>query len=266
MTSGDVVAIWLGLSLGAGAIAIVQLLRLHQQRRWLLDDPVRRRFFLQHGHQQVHHAHTEGKPTRMPNVSSPQPPAASRKPAAVEPDAAPRPTPPVPAMPPVPAPTHTPTAFMPERLPLISIPLATPLGSPTAPAATPADEGIFYDNGIFYDHGIVYDKGILYVDAAGRCTLADDGAREILHWNDGERMLSDMLVGGTQESTALLSELARQGSVDAYPTALTGPAAAPVEVSAVALRDRDDGLWGAVIFIHRPAAAMPAPQSAPSPH
>jgi len=98
------------------------------------------------------------------------------------------------------------------------------------------------------------EQGIMYIDAAGHCTLADRGAREILHWNSGERTLSEVFAGGTQESAALLSELARQGSLDRHPTALADSTGAPVEVSGVALRDRDDNLWGAALVIHRRGA------------
>jgi hypothetical protein len=180
--------IWWCLSLGTGAVALVQLLLLNQRRRLLVNAPVRRRAFVQ----QLRKAQVA--PTRAVTPLKPKP---------IEP----------------------------------SPPAAAPVTLVTAPQAPPAQQGI------------------VYVDAAGHCTLADRGAREILHWNSGERMLSDVFAGGSQESAALLSELARQGSFDRHPTALAGAAPAPLEVSGVALRDRDDNLWGAALFIHRRSAA-----------
>ena len=112
-----------------------------------------------------------------------------------------------------------------------------PAALSTAPATPPA--------------ATIAGEGVVYIDAAGRCTFADHGARALLHWNGGERTLSDLFAGGTRESAALLNELALQGSVDAYPTALAGPTAAAVEVSGVALRDRHDKFWGAALLIHR---------------
>jgi hypothetical protein len=98
------------------------------------------------------------------------------------------------------------------------------------------------------------EQGIMYIDAAGHCTLADRGAREILHWSSGERTLSEVFAGGSQESAALLSELAQQGSLERHPTALADSTGAPIEISGVALRDRDDNLWGAALVIHRRSA------------
>jgi PAS domain-containing protein len=96
-------------------------------------------------------------------------------------------------------------------------------------------------------------EGIVYLDSQGRCAFADQVARDLLNWGDGERALRDVFAGGSAESTVLLDALARQGLIEPHATALAGPQAAPVEIRAVALRDRDDNLWGAALFIRPPA-------------
>jgi hypothetical protein len=98
------------------------------------------------------------------------------------------------------------------------------------------------------------DQGVAYVDAEGRCTFANETARDLLHWYKGELALSDVLAGGPEECAALLAALAQQGTVEPHPTSLSGPRAMPVELSAVALRDRDDNFWGAAFFIRRVGA------------
>ncbi len=113
------------------------------------------------------------------------------------------------------------------------------------------------------------NEGIVYIDATGHCTFANRAARELLHWRTGELLLRDVLVGGTQESAALLEELAQHGSVESHATALAGASPEPLELSGVALKDRDDNLWGAALSIHPPGAASPtadASRSAPSRH
>ena len=101
------------------------------------------------------------------------------------------------------------------------------------------------------------NEAVVYVDAQGHCTFANRAARDLLHWSAGELALRDVLAGGTGESDALLEALARHGLVEQHPSFLAGPAPAPLEISAVALRDRDDNLWGAALFI-RPAAGASA--------
>ena len=113
------------------------------------------------------------------------------------------------------------------------------------------------------------DEGIVYIDATGHCTLANQVARELLHWRTGELVLRDVLAGGTRESAALLEELAQRGSIESHATALAGASPEPVELSGVALKGRDDNLWGAALSIHPPGAASPtadASRSAPSRH
>ena len=100
-------------------------------------------------------------------------------------------------------------------------------------------------------------EAVVYVDASGQCTFANQAARELLHWNAGDLSLRDMLAGGRGESDALMESLARRGLVEQHPSTLAGPTRAPLEISAVAVRDRDDNLWGAALFIRR-AVGVPA--------
>ena len=104
----------------------------------------------------------------------------------------------------------------------------------------------------------VPERAVLYVDAAGRCTLADDAARALLRWNGGELSLADVVGGGVPEAAELLATLARNGAIEARPTRLRIPPDLPVDLSAVAVRDRDDNLWGAAFFISGPRTPAPA--------
>ena len=108
-------------------------------------------------------------------------------------------------------------------------------GGPDAPVAT--------DN----------DEAVVYVDATGECTFANQAARELLHWTAGQLALRDVLAGGRGESEALMESLARRGLVEQHPSTLAGPTRAALEINAVAVRDRDDNLWGAALFIRRAA-------------
>jgi PAS domain-containing protein len=97
--------------------------------------------------------------------------------------------------------------------------------------------------------------GIVYIDADGRCTFINQAARTLLQWDDRNLALSDVLAGGAAESAELVEALKRQGLVEQHRTSLAAAASIPLELSAVALRDRDDNLWGAAVFIHKPAVA-----------
>jgi hypothetical protein len=102
----------------------------------------------------------------------------------------------------------------------------------------------------------VPERAVLYVDATGRCTLADDAARALLQWNSGELSLADVVAGGVPEAADLLATLARDGTIETHATRLRTPHDLPVDLTAVAVRDRDDNLWGAAFFIrgtHTPA-------------
>ena len=93
------------------------------------------------------------------------------------------------------------------------------------------------------------DEAVVYVDATGECTFANQAARQLLRWNTGQLALRDVLAGGRGESEALMKSLARRGLIEQHSSALAGPSGAPLEISAVAVRDRDDNLWGAALFI-----------------
>jgi PAS fold len=110
-------------------------------------------------------------------------------------------------------------------------------------------------------------EGVVYIDAQGWCTFANRAAHELLRWKAGTIALSHVLRGGEQEFAALLESLRGQGTIEQHATAFGVEAPIPVEISGVALRDRDDNLWGAALFIHRPPASSSedAP-GAPSPH
>ena len=98
------------------------------------------------------------------------------------------------------------------------------------------------------------ETGVLYIDSEGSCTLADGGARDLLHLGPGAIILRDLLPGGAEESAELLLALARQGVVERHATAILGAPA--LDIRAIALRDRDDNFWGAALFLQR---AMPTP-------
>lgn len=93
------------------------------------------------------------------------------------------------------------------------------------------------------------ETGVLYVDSGGHCTLADSGARDLLHLGAAAITLRDLLPGGAAESAELLQALERQGVVERHGTAVLGAPA--VDIRAVALRDRDDNFWGAALFLQR---------------
>lgn len=103
--------------------------------------------------------------------------------------------------------------------------------------------------------GAARQEGVVYVDPQGRCTFADQRARQLLGWRCGALALADVLSGGGRESAAFLALLAEQGQIQHYPVALSGEAAARVEFSAVALRDRDDNFWGAALFVRHVTGA-----------
>jgi PAS domain-containing protein len=99
------------------------------------------------------------------------------------------------------------------------------------------------------------EEAVVYVDAQGQCTFANRAARELLRWEGGNLALRDVLAGGSPESDALLASLARRGLIEEHRSALAGPTRAPLDISAVAVRDRDDNLWGAALFIRRRVSA-----------
>jgi PAS domain-containing protein len=134
---------------------------------------------------------------------------------------------------------------------LVAAPAAP--GPSAAPSPTPASVSVTASSP---------DDAVVYVDATGECTFANQAARDLLHWSTGSLALRDVLAGGRGESDALMESLARRGLVEQHPSTLAGPTHALLEISAVAVRDRDDNLWGAAVFI-RPAAAGPAAAAPP---
>lgn len=128
----------------------------------------------------------------------------------------------------------------------------TAIAAPTGPAvAAPPSPGRSTATPAATDT----NEAVVYVDATGECTFANQAARELLHWNAGTLALHNVLAGGRGESDALMESLARRGLVEQHASTLAGPTHAPLEISAVAVRDRDDNLWGAAVFIRRAAGA-----------
>jgi len=104
-------------------------------------------------------------------------------------------------------------------------------------------------------------EGIIYIDADGHCTFINEAARQLLAWNDGNLALGDILAGGAAECAAFIAALKRQGLIEQHLTTLANADATPLELSAVALRDRDDNLWGAALFVRRlPVASDNTPE------
>jgi hypothetical protein len=99
-----------------------------------------------------------------------------------------------------------------------------------------------------------HDTGIVYVDLAGRVTFATETARDLLDWQSGEIALGDMLAGGDAECAALLNLVARQEAVDQSLVMLASGGRQRFDVSALALRDRTGAMFGAALFLRRPAA------------
>jgi PAS domain-containing protein len=107
-------------------------------------------------------------------------------------------------------------------------------------------------------HAPPVEEAVVYVDAAGRVTFANPAARALLHWSGGALALSEVVAGGADESTALLSAVARQELVGQLVTLVTGPSPERLEISGLPFRDRDGNVWGAALFFRR-APGGPAP-------
>jgi len=91
------------------------------------------------------------------------------------------------------------------------------------------------------------DQGVLLVDTTGHCTFADDTARTLLQWHSDTLALGDLL--GGQRWISVLATLARDGQVEL--AAGTDRVPTPLRINVVALRDREDNLWGAALFVRR---------------
>lgn len=112
------------------------------------------------------------------------------------------------------------------------------------------------------------EVALLYADSEGRCAAANEATRRLLHWHDKEGRLSDVLSGVGEDITLLLDRITREAVVERYPAVLGGGSALPVEISAIALRDRDSNFWGAALFVRMrdsnvtlaDSAAVPSPR------
>jgi len=216
ITVNSIPSSWLAATAGMfGVVALVLLLWLQQQRRLLIGDPQRRHFFIRYVQRRE------------------RPPGASARPShqtvAVEGVSV--------ALPSI--------AEAAEPMPTRDDGVVTEIALQPAPA--PDESAI---TSVAPQHVPTRDQAVIYVDAAGRCTFANDTARSILHWTTEELALGDVLAGGPQEATGLLECLARQGFVAQHTTTLVGLPPRSVEITAVAFRDRDGSLWGAALFIH----------------
>lgn len=106
---------------------------------------------------------------------------------------------------------------------------------------------------------------LLYVDSEGRCAAANEAARRLLHWREEEVRLSDVLSGIGKDIALLLDRVAREAVVQRYPAVLRRPPAIPVEISAIALRDRDSNFWGAALFVRMRGSDVTSEDSAAAP-
>jgi hypothetical protein len=97
---------------------------------------------------------------------------------------------------------------------------------------------------------------LLYVDSEGRCTAGNEAARLLLHGHEEEDRLSDVLSGSGEDIAALLDRVALEAVVESYPAVLGRPYAVPVEIDAIALRDRDSNFWGTALFVRMRRAAV----------
>jgi hypothetical protein len=104
--------------------------------------------------------------------------------------------------------------------------------------------------------------GLLYVDSEGRCTAANEAARRLLHGHEEEVRLSDVFSGSGEDIALLLDRVALEAVVERYPAVLGRPYAIPVEIDAIALRDRDSNFWGTALFVRMCNAAVIGEDSA----
>lgn len=104
--------------------------------------------------------------------------------------------------------------------------------------------------------------GVLYIDPSGRCMSADLGAGRPLAWSASELRLDAVLAGGAREAAAVLQTLAQSGVLERYVTCVAGTI--PMALRGIALRDRDDNLWGAALFLEPLSASAATPPPAAS--
>jgi len=103
------------------------------------------------------------------------------------------------------------------------------------------------------------EVALLYADSGGRCAAANEAARRLLHSPEEEVRLSDVLSGIGEDIARLLDRITREAVVQCYPAVLARLSGVPVEISAIALRDRDSNFWGAALFVRvRDSSLTPA--------
>lgn len=109
-------------------------------------------------------------------------------------------------------------------------------------------------------------EAILCLDPEGRCTGANLAARRLLQPLAEEITLNACLPGGTQEASRMLAVVAQDGIIECDIVLCAQPSPALFHIQAIALRDRDNNFWGAVLFIRPPAITRPGAASEPVPH
>jgi hypothetical protein len=196
----------------AAAIATLELFLLNRQRRLLMLDPWRRRFFGGHVRSAVRSVNQDKQPDAgaAGQARRPAPPFSEQSPRA-----------------------HA----------AVSAAIDDP--QPPVPRAP--------------------EIGLLYVDSEGRCTAANEAARRLLHGCKEEVRLSDVLSGSGEDIALLLDRVALESVVERYPAVFGGPYAIPVEIDAIALRDRDSNFWGTALFVRMRNAAVIGEDSAAAP-
>lgn len=92
-------------------------------------------------------------------------------------------------------------------------------------------------------------EAVLCFDPSGRCTSANPSGRQLLPRPEGECTLSELLPGGATAANGFLAAVAAEGVLERDEALASVSAPALVHVRALALRDRDDNFWGAVLFV-----------------
>lgn len=222
--------IWIWASVSAAVIATFELFLLDRRRRMLLLDPRRRRFFVRNSHPGVSSLHHEKQPALGIGGAGPSTGLRTGVPACAAGQAR-RPAPP-----------------RSEQSPEADVLPAPEDNSRPAAPRPPA-------------------VALLYVDSEGSCAAANEAARRLLHWREEEGRLRDVLSGIGEDIALLLDRVARESVVQRYPAELGRPYAIPVEIDAIALRDRDSNFWGTALFVRMRNADVIGEDSgtAPSP-
>lgn len=88
---------------------------------------------------------------------------------------------------------------------------------------------------------------LLLIDPSGRCVYHDPQADDGIAPATDSKHLGDLLAGGENESQRILQTLNHDGKLEPYSTRVAG--AKDVVLSGISLRDRDDHVWGAALFL-----------------